>query len=169
MKKKSASQQPKYFRFRFSKTILAACAGAIVLCIAAIAISVWRIFENAGLHVFNDWLKYPFLILVSAAGLVIVVSLLIKSQYIVDDKYFSTQFGIIKSKCALKDITSVVLDTDTNKLTVYMGEAYSVISVQSSWNEDFVRALLKGNPDIDYSYTVKENKPDDTKNNDKKS
>ncbi len=50
-----------------------------------------------------------------------------------------------------------------------MGEAYSVISVQSSWNEDFVRALLKGNPDIDYSYTVKENKPDETKNNDKKS
>ena len=61
----------------------------------------------------------------------------------------------------MKDITSVVLDRDTNKLTVYMGEAYSVLSVQPSWNEDFVRALLKGNPSIDYSYTIKENKPDE--------
>ena len=42
-----------------------------------------------------------------------------------------------------------------------MGEAYSVLSVQPSWNEDFVRALLKGNPSIDYSYTIRENKPDE--------
>ena len=160
MKKKESPKQTTYFRFQFSKAIILCCAAALALCAAAIALSVWRIFKNDGLHSFNDWLKYPFLILISVAGIIIVVALLIKSQYVVDDKNFITQFGLIKSKCALKDITSVLLDTETNKLTVYMGEAFSVISVQKSWNYDFVRALLKGNPDIDYSYTVKENKPD---------
>ena len=157
--KKQTSEKTKYFRFHFSKTIYACAAAALVLCIAAIALSVWRMIRLGTFGGVYDFLKYPLLILIALAGFVLVISMMIKSQYIVDDKNFTTQFGLIKSKCPLKNITSVILDTDTNKLTVYMGEAYSVISVQPSWNENFVRALLKGNPDIDYSYTIKENKP----------
>lgn len=164
MKNKSAPEQKKYFRFKLTPTIIGMSAAALAVCALALVVSVYNIFKN-GVHSFSDWLKYPFLILVSAALIVLVAALLIKSQYIVDDKSFTTQFGLIKSKCALKNITSVVLDRDTYKLTIYMGEAFSVVSVQPSWNEDFVRALLKGNPDIDYSYTVTENKP---QNEDKK-
>lgn len=160
MKKKNAPVQKKCFRFQFTPAVLLMSSAALLVCAIGIALSVYNILKS-GLHSFTDFLKYPFLILISLALAVIVVALLIKSQYIVDDKNFTTQFGIIKSKCALKDITSVVLDRDTDKLTVYMGEAYSVLSVQPSWNEDFVRALLKGNPSIDYSYTVRENKPDE--------
>ena len=160
MKKKTAPVQKKCFRFQFTPVVLLMSAAALLVCALGIALSVYNIFKS-GLHSFTDFLKYPFLILISIALAVIVVALLIKSQYIVDDKNFTTQFGLIKSKCALKDITSVVLDRDTNKLTVYMGEAYSVLSVQPSWNEDFVRALLKGNPSIDYSYTIRENNPDE--------
>ena len=146
MKKKTAPVQKKCFRFQFTPVVLLMSAAALLVCALGIALSVYNIFKS-GLHSFTDFLKYPFLILISIALAVIVVALLIKSQYIVE--------------CALKDITSVVLDRDTNKLTVYMGEAYSVLSVQPSWNEDFVRALLKGNPSIDYSYTIRENKPDE--------
>lgn len=160
MKKNPVSEQKKYFRFKLTPTIVGMSAAALVVCIAAVIVSVYNICTD-GLHSFNDWLKYPFLILVSVALTVLVVALLVKSQYIVDGKSFTTQFGLIKSKCLLKDITAVVLDRDTNKLTVYTGETFSVVSVQPSWNENFVRALLKGNPEIDYSYTVTENKPND--------
>ena len=163
MKNKSQSEK-KYFRFRLTPTLIALCAAAVVVCLIAAAVSVYNIIQS-GISSFGDVLKYPFLILVSVALLVLVIALLIKSQYIVDDKNFTTQFGLIKSSCAIKDITSVVFDRDTNKLTVYMGEAFSVLSVQPSWNEDFVRALRKVNPDIDYSYTITENKPE---NNTKK-
>lgn len=163
MKKSSSPEQKQYFRFQFSGLIIALSAAALLLCVLGAALSVYRIYKSGGLHGFNDWLKYPFLILVCLFAFVLIVALLVKSQYIVDERNFTTQFGLIKSKCALKDITSVVLDRDTNKLTLYMGEAFSVVSVRPSWNEDFVRALLKGNPDIDYSYTVKENKPEDEK------
>lgn len=158
--KKQSAETPKYFRFQLSPAVVVMSAAAILVSLAAIAIAVYNIWRN-GIHSFNDVLKYPFLILVGLALLVIVVALLIRSRYIVDDKYFVTQFGLIKSRCELKKITSVMLDRDTYKLTVYMNDdSYSVISVQSAWNEDFVRALLKGNPDIDYSYTVRENRPD---------
>lgn len=121
MKKKTAPVQKKCFRFQFTPVVLLMSAAALLVCALGIALSVYNIFKS-GLHSFTDFLKYPFLILISIALAVIVVALLIKSQYIVDDKNFTTQFGLIKSKCALKDITSVVLDRDTNKLTVYMGK-----------------------------------------------
>ena len=165
MKKNSGSESPKYFRFQFTPAVIAMSIAAVLSgtsCSLAISISVYNISKN-GIHSFNDVLRYPFLILVSVALAVIVTALLIRSGYLVDDKYFTTQFGLIKSRCELKKITSVVLDRDTYKLTMYTGDTYSVLSVHPSWNEDFVRALLKGNPDIDYSYTLRENKPDDDK------
>ena len=58
-------------------------AAALLVCALGIALSVYNIFKS-GLHSFTDFLKYPFLILISIALAVIVVALLIKSQYIVD-------------------------------------------------------------------------------------
>ncbi|HIR23638.1 MAG TPA: hypothetical protein IAB32_07625, partial [Candidatus Scatosoma pullicola] len=94
------------------------------------------------------------------ALIVILAALLIRARYVVDDRYFVTQFGIIKSRCEIGQITSVVLDRDTDKLTVNAGETYFVPNIAANENEKLVRALLKRNPDIDYSYTVRENKPD---------
>jgi hypothetical protein len=158
MKKQSTQQEPKYFRFQFTKNTIVLSVAALIVCAAAVIISAIRIVKN-GLHSFNDFLTSPLLMLIGILGIAVIVALLIKSQYIVDDTHFTTQFGFIKSKTAIKDITSIVYDTETKKLTVYMGEAFSVIAVSPTWNETFVRALLKVNPDIDYSYTVTENKP----------
>jgi hypothetical protein len=160
MKKQTNEQQTKYFRFQFTKATIVLSIAAIILCVAAVTISVIRLLHK-GVHSFYDFLSSPLLILIGVFGIAVVVALLIKSQYIVDDKNFVTQFGFIKSKVSLKDITAVVYDTETKKMTVYMGENFSVISVSETWNEEFVRALLKGNPDIDYSFTVTENKPQD--------
>ncbi len=162
MKKNSGSESPKYFRFQFTPALIVMSIAALLVSATAFGISVYNISKN-GIHSFNDVLRYPFLMLVSVALIVIVTALLIRSGYLVDDKYFTTQFGLIRSRCELKKITSVVLDRDTYKLTIYTGDSYSVLSVHPSWNEDFVRALLKGNPDIDYSYTLRENKPEDDK------
>ena len=85
-----------------------------------------------------------------------MISLLIKSQYIVDETHFTTQFGFIKSKTEIKTITSMVFDTDTHKLTVYMGEEYYVLAISREWNEDLAQALLAVNPQIDYSFTLAE-------------
>ena len=116
-----------------------------------------------GLNGFSDYLKYPFLLLVSVFCIVIVVALLIKSQYIIDEKYFTSQYGFIKSRYEIGKITSIVLDTDTYKLTVHMGEEYFFLSLSKEWNENFVRALLAVNPAIDYSFTFAETDGKDNK------
>lgn len=156
MKNIDQKNDKQIFKITFSKSIYLLCVAVYVLCLAGIALSVWRIIKF-GVHGFNDIIKYPFLIAVCLLCIVLVTAILIRSQYVVDKQYLITQYGLIKSKFAIKDITAVTLDSDSQKLTVNFGEPYTVISVAPSWNEQFVRALLAVNPSIDYSFTFSEN------------
>lgn len=144
------------FKIKHTPLITAVCIAALILCIVAVIVSVLRII-NFGINGFNDVIKYPFLIAVSLFCIVLVISVLVKSQYVIDNQYLITQFGFVKSKFAIKDISAIVLDSDTYKLTVKFGEEYTVVSLDKEWNEDFARALLNIKPSIDYSFTFAEN------------
>lgn len=162
MKKTTAPQEAKIFKITFSKTILALSITILLICLAGIGISVWRIF-SFGIHSFNDVLKYPFLILVGGFCIAVVVAILIRSQYILDKEYLTAQFGFVKTKYDVKKITSLLLDTDSKKLTVNCGEEFFVLMLSNNWNEEFVRALLSVNPDIDYSFTLSDNEKSEDK------
>ena len=155
MKNKSAPQEAKYFKFRFTPLILILAVAILILFAVGIALSVWRIIAQ-GIHGFNDILKSPFLILICLFGIVIVSALLIQSRYIITKDTFITQFGLIKSKFAIRDFTSILLDTDNKKLTIYMGETFFVISTDPNWNNDFVQDLREIKPDIEFSFTLTE-------------
>lgn len=152
MKKHTTPQEAKTFKIKSTKTIFMSVA-AILIFIASAAVSIYRITQTS-FSDFTDYLKSPFLLLVSLFGLAIVIAVLIKSQYVVDNRYFTTQFGFIKSKFEIKNITSIILNTDTQKLTVYFGEEFIVLSSAQDWNEEFVRALLAANPNINYTFTL---------------
>lgn len=145
--------------------IICLCIAILLLCGVGIGVSVWRIVRF-GIKGFTDVIKYPFLIAVCIFCIVIVIGILIRSQYIVDGENFITQFGLIKSKFAIREITSVLLDRDLKKLSIYFGEQYSVISVSHEWNEELVRALLAVNPNIDYGFTLSDS-PQDKIDNEK--
>lgn len=68
------------------------------------------------------------------------------------------QFGFIKSKFPIEKFTSVLLDTDSKKITVYMGEEFFVVTTNPEWNNDFVQALREVKPDIEFSFTLAEYK-----------
>ena len=52
----------------------------------------------------------------------------------------------------------MVLDSDTKKLTVYVGEEYSVLSLSPDWTDEFIKALQDVKPSIEFSFTLTENK-----------
>ncbi|MBR2441717.1 MAG: hypothetical protein IKB20_01400 [Clostridia bacterium] len=155
MKKQSAPQEAKIFKFKFTPIILALACAVIVLCALGIALSVWRLTRD-GVHGFSDVLKSPFLIAVCVFGITVVVGVLIRSRYLVTKEFFITQFGFIKSKFPIKEFTSVILNTDEKKLTIYMGEAFIVTSISPEWNNDLVQALREVNKDIEFSFTLAE-------------
>lgn len=164
MKKIENKKETASFRYHFSKPILACAIAVFALCIAGIVLTVYRMVKN-GVHGFNDVLKFPFLLLICVFCIVLVISILIKSQYVLDDTHFIVQFGFIKNKYPIKDITSVILNSDTKKTTVYLGEEnFLVLSIPESLNDDFSKAIRKFNPDVEYSFTLsdKVNKDDTT-------
>ncbi len=150
-------KKKRYFKYKFTKTMLALAVGAIVLCLAGLCISVYRL-ATYGVHGFSEALQSPLLILICLFCIALIVSILLKSQYVVDETYYTTQFGFIKSRFLIKDVTSMVLDSDTKKLTVYVGEEYSVLSLSPEWTDDFIKAIQDVKPDIEFSFTLTENK-----------
>ena len=162
---KNTTPTREVFKIKFSTTVIVLCIAVLALCGAGIGVSVWRILQH-GVRSFADALKSPFLIAVCVFCIIVVVSLLIKSQYVVEEERFFTQFGFIKSKFSIKEITSLLLDCQKNKLTMKFGEEFFVITVNPAWQEKLVRALLNVNPNIDYSFTLTdapEEKPDEQK------
>ena len=79
-----------------------------------------------------------------------------------------TQYGFIKTKFEIKDITEMTLDTQTQKLTVKFGEPFMVFSLCEKWSDKLIKAILEINPDIDYSFTLTDAPAPTNKDEDKK-
>ncbi len=146
------------FKISFPKKIYFLAVAVFALCATGIALSVYRI-AKFGIASFTDVLKYPFLIFVSVFCIAVVVALLIKSQYVVDQRYLIVQYGFIKSKFELSTITSMVLDLSTDKLTLHIGEESIVLTTSKEWNEKFVRAILDRNPSTEYTFVFADENP----------
>ncbi len=162
MKKIPAPQEAKIFKFKFTTTMIVLAAAAIALCGAGIGLSVWQLLQ-VGIRQFTDVLKYPFLIAISAFGIVILIALLIRSRYLITDTQLILQFGILKNRYDIKNVTSLLLDTDTRKLSVYMGEEFFVVITDPEWNNDFVQAIRAINPSVEFSFTLAEPNNSDKK------
>lgn len=156
--KKQENNQNKYFKISFSTPIYLLIVGVILLCGACIVLSVRQIIRF-GLVGFSDYLKYPLLILISVFCIAVVISMLIKSQYVVNKQHLISYYGFIKSRFPVQNITSMLLDTESKKLTIRFGEQFIILNMHFNWRDDFIRALLDAKPDIDYSFTMAENKP----------
>ena len=113
---------------------------------------------KSGLHSFYECLQYPFLIAVCLFAIVVVAAVLIKCEYRVSGTELILCHGFLKTHISLSQITAAVSDTDTDKiyLTLTDTEGKLVLSTTHDRRESLVRALLDGNPAIDYGFTMRE-------------
>lgn len=152
------------FRYKFSKPITALIYISITLCFVGVGINIFLIITGDVKSAANPVypiIQYTLMFLIPAVLLIILVSLLISSYYSIEDKYFKTSFGIIKSKYEISDIETVILDRTTNKLNVYFkNNSFIVVVVKDEWYNDFIDALCKANRNISFSIKSKENSGD---------
>lgn len=158
----------KKFKFKFTTATLVLICLGLVLSVVGIALNTYNIFaEQVWLYANNSLpiIRYVLVYFVSVALAVILTSLLLSSYYAVDEKNFKTSFGIIKSSYDVKTIKLINLDRAMNKLSVYFDEdKYVVIVVKSEWHDEFIDALLRANPEIEFSIESKENNIDNNDN-----
>ena len=157
----------KIFKYKFTRLITILIYVGMLLAVVAFGLTTYFVAVNdlaATANPVYDIIGHVLMFAVSVAIFAILLSLLLASYYAVDTekKIFKTSFGIIKSKYDVMKIDTVLLDRTTNKLSVYFeNETFITIVVKQEWYGDFVDALLKANPKIDYSIRSKENTPDD--------
>ena len=143
------------FKMKFSKSVFGICIAIFLLCFAGGFAAIWQIVKFG---VNGPWeiLQYPFLIAVCLFCIISAAIFLARSQYVIKDGKLITWLGFIKSTAQIKNVTSILLNSDTKKLSVYFGEQCSQIAISPQENEKFARALLEVNPDIDYGFTLAE-------------
>ena len=154
----------KIFKYKFTKLIISLIYIGIALCFITIGINIYlittsNISESA--NMIYPIIQYTLMFLIPAVLLVLLISLILSSYYSIDDNTLKTSFGIIKSKYDVKEIQTVLLDRNNNKLSVYLkNNTYFVIVVKEEQYEDFVDSICKVNPLIEYSIRSKENNID---------
>lgn len=151
----------KTFRYKFTRLTFWLIIAGMVLCAAGFALNLYQCIRygiaSAADPVYPI-IQYTTMFIVTVALFAILLSVLIFSAYIVDNKYFRTRFGFIVSKYDVKKIEYITLDRKTNKLAVtFDDDNYIVVVVKEEWYEDFVQALLKVNPAIEYEIKSLEN------------
>lgn len=140
---------------------------AIALSAAGFGITTWRLISNRSTYVatpFYNIMTYVLMYLITVAIIVICVSVLLKSQYVIDGKTFKTRFGFIVSKYDVEKIDCVTLDRKTNKLTVtFSSGEFIVVVVKQEWYDEFITELLLANPKIEYTVNSLDNSDIDKK------
>lgn len=153
------------FRFRFTGVMLALLALLLALCAAGIGLTTWQFVDFLQGYIASayDWLKYLLMYLVCILLTVIVVAMLIKSQYVITETTLITQFGIIRSPYEIKKIYSIRLFRGSNKLAVYFDDfktKYRIILVKESRYDAFVQALIARNERIEFDFITAEEERD---------
>lgn len=158
----------KIFKFQFTKLTKIFIYIGLALCVIGVGVNIICICtENISeeVNITYPIIKYTLMFLIPAVLAVLLISFLASSYYSVDGTTLKTSFGIIKSTYKIADVSQIILDRNTNKLSVFFkNENFFVIVVKEEWYDEFIDALLKANPEIEYSIKSKENHgPDDEK------
>ena len=145
----------KVSKMKFPLYIFGVCAGIFLLCLTSVVLSIWRIVKY-GIQNPTEILSYPLLFVIAVFCIVITISLLIKSQYVINENELIVQYGFLKNKYDVKKITAISLDGDTKKLRIDLENGYILLSFLQEDAEAFSRVILQVNPKIEYKFTFPE-------------
>ena len=158
MEKQDNKNKGKVYPFRHNTVSIIFCIFALLLCAIGAGLSVHRILTTEVWDL-TQALQSPFLIAVCIFCAVIVISVMAKSEYIVNETELITRFGFIKSTLLLSTVTAIEHDRVEHKLTLFCGENYTIFTLKQAWEDDLVHEICKANPDASFSFTMTENKP----------
>ena len=132
----------KTYKYKFTRLIKIFIYVGLALSAVALGFNTYSIcvydFASSQ-NIVYPILQYSLMYFVAVLLFVVLLSLLISSYYRIDGKTFKTSFGIIKSKYDVDKIQSILLDRNTNKLSVYFDEnTFIVIVVKEEWYEEFI-------------------------------
>lgn len=152
---------PARFRFRFSPLMIVLCTLGLALCSASFGLTTWRfvLFLQQDPSSIYGWMRYVLLYAASIALTVLIVAMLIRSEYKVTPTHLSLRFGLIVQKFEIGSILSVHLFRGAGKLAVYFDDLktdFLNIVIRPESYDTFIRTLQAQNDRIAFTFSTAE-------------
>ncbi len=146
----------KKYKFQFSKTMYAVFILGALLCLAGVGASIYRI-ASGSVATDYDWIGVCVMIFACLFLVALIISMLIRSVYVVDEKYFTLWLGFIRTRYELKQINSVHLFEGAGRLVVYYKDnGYAAVVIKRDEFDDFIQTVTKFCDKIGFSYSTAE-------------
>ena len=157
----------KTFKYKFTRLLKALMILGMVLCGVGFGVNLYYCITNGARHAADPVypiMQYVLMFFVTVVLFALLLSIMLRSAYVIDGKFFKTRFGFITSKYDVEKIENITLDRKTDKLTVsFTSGEFIVVVVKQEWYDEFITALLLANPKIKYDIISLENTDNDKK------
>lgn len=157
----------KIYKYKFTRLLKALMVLGMVLCALGFGVNLYYCIVNGARHAANPIypiMQYVLMFFVTVVLFVLLLSIMLRSAYVIDGKVFKTRFGLITSKYDIEKIENITLDRKTDKLTVaFSSGEFIVIVVKQQWYDEFVTELLLTNPKIKYDIISLDNNDQEKK------
>lgn len=142
------------FKYNFSKLFYIVAGVGSVVAIACIVLNAIRyssyIEKGIELGLYNH-LSLIFTVVLSVAFLVVIISALISSNYVISSDKVLLKWGIVRNTVKLNEVKTLKLCTDTNKLEfIFEDDTYFIIVIKPIEYEKFIDEIKKVKPSVSY-------------------
>lgn len=144
----------KKFTFKYSVTVWVLLSIVLILSIVGLGWNIFNLIEFIQAGAFRI-IAYSLICLLTAFLLVIVISVMIYSKYVIKDGYVYSCFGIIRSKEKISEIVEITHFKKSDKLVVYFNDGkYTVIVISPEFYDAFVLAVRQSNKSIIFDVKI---------------
>lgn len=153
----------KKYKYVYSKTVTILFIVGILIAIASIILNAYRfILKMRGEYEITgyEWFTLGLTVALSILFIVIAVSCFISSSYKVENKNLVLNWGFIKNKLDLLEVTKMNYYPNKNRLElIFNDESYFYVSTTPEWVGDLVDDIKLANSKIIYvEETINEEK-----------
>lgn len=154
----------KKFKFSYSPLVIVILIVGIVIAVAAFVMQLISLINNPYPSAYNI-VTFISVTLVTAFYLSLAVSMFVASYYMIDDKYLTLRWGILKNQLEIKSMTEVDLNDDTHTLTIFYNEDnFFVLKSATIPFADLVEGLMSVNKNINFKLSGVKTPDDQNKN-----
>lgn len=154
----------KKYKFKLSKLVIAILIVGVVVAVACSVLNVVRFVRiatsNDEIRIY-DYFTLIITLAISVLFTVVAFGVIFNSYYEITKKQIILRWGILKNAIDLYEVTEIVLNLQTNKLTVnFQDESYFVIVVNKEWYESFIDDIKEVSPKILFTVNSEPEKKD---------
>ena len=138
----------KKFRFKFTNFIWIMLSVILAVFLTSFILNVFNLIQYVS-YAFFKFFPYVIYIIVSLFLIIVVISVMLSSGYILKNDCLYVRFGIFRSKTKACEILAITHFTKSDKLVIYYKKsAYSVIVIDKEKYDEFVLSLREMNKNI---------------------